>query len=541
MRAHHSWIKIVSWVTLLILANVTKVIAAPPEIEWTASYNGPASYWESIRDAAVHEGSLHVVGFATFEFLKRGYVTVKYAPDGSEAWYRIYEGIDGPNQSSEASSIAVDDAGNVYVTGYSMTGNDPIFADLATLKYSPEGELLWEHRYRGSGGNAQPLAIALDGSSLYVAGATWINDGFDVLLLKYDLDGNLLWSRTPGRPGVAMDAAYCMALDENGNIVLGGYTTPPMSDVDVYVLKYSPEGSLRWEWTLPGYANVEEVWDLTVDGDGNTYALAQYAPPGSHTSLLTVKLSESGSLLWYSIFSGESTGDYAAGIELAPNGNVFVAGAAWENGSQNAMTLLKYTPSGQLLWSRRERAGYFSAECNDLVVDAAGAAYMTGVAFNENGREDYLTAKYNGSGNPVWTAAWDAPEGRSDFGYLVRVGADQRVYVAGDAWRDFDNYYDITSVVYRQSDPAAIPGTTPELASEMTLEPNPVRAGKFVTFRSNETGPVELFGMDGRRILTLDEVGVPGSGGALHFRAPTAGVYMLRAGDRTRKLVVIAN
>ena len=62
-----------------------------------------------------------------------------------------------------------------------------------------------------------------------------------------------------------------------------------------------------------------------------------------------------------------------------------------------------------------------------------------------------------------------------------------------------------------------------------------------MTFRSNETGPVELFGMDGRRILTLDEVGVPGSGGALHFRAPTAGVYMLRAGDRTRKLVVIAN
>jgi hypothetical protein len=174
-------------------------------------------------------------------------------------------------------------------------------------------------------------------------------------------------------------------------------------------------------------------------------------------------------------------------------------------------------------------------------VDAAGAAYMTGVAFNENGREDYLTAKYDGAGNPVWTAAWDAPEGRSDYGYLVRIGTDQRVYVVGDAWRDFDNYYDITSVVYRQSDPAATPETIPELVSELTLEPNPVRAGKLVTFRSNETGPVGLFGMDGRHVLELQEAGVPGTHGELHFRAPSAGVYMLRAGDRTRKLVVVAN
>jgi hypothetical protein len=254
-----------------------------------------------------------------------------------------------------------------------------------------------------------------------------------------------------------------------------------------------------------------------------------------------VKLSASGSLLWYSIFSGESTGDYAAGIELAPDGNVFVAGAAWENGSQNAMTLLKYTPSGQLLWSRRERAGYFTAECNDLAVDAEGAAYMTGVAFNENGREDFLTAKYDGSGNPVWTAAWNAPEGRSDYGYLVRVGTDHRVYVVGDAWRNFDNYYDITSVVYRQSEPAAIPGTNTDIASGFTLEPNPVHAGKLVTFRSNETGPVQLFGMDGRRVFMVDKLGAHGTDGMLHFRAPSAGVYMLRAGERTGKLVVVGN
>jgi hypothetical protein len=107
----------------------------------------------------------------------------------------------------------------------------------------------------------------------------------------------------------------------------------------------------------------------------------------------------------------QSTGDYGAGVELSPDGGVFTAGAAWENGSQNGMTLIKYTADGKRLWSHSERGGYFSAECNDLAVDAEGAAYLAGVAFNENNQEDYLTAKVDGSGNLIWTAAWSAPEG----------------------------------------------------------------------------------------------------------------------------------
>src|SRR5688572_795113 len=270
--------------------------------------------------------------------MTKGYITVKYAPDGTEAWSRIYEGfVSHANESDRASAVAVDASGNVYVTGYSaeyaIEAFEVIYLDAVTLKYSPEGELLWERRHRGSGGNVQPSAIVLDSAGFaYVTGATWGNGGFDVLLLKYDLEGNLLWSRNGGRPGAWWDNAFAMALDPDGNIVLGGYTQP--GDLDVYVLKYGPDGSLLWEWTLDGASNVEEVIDLTVDGEGNTYALAQYAPPlGRHLSLLTVKLDPTGALLWSDVYSGQSTGDYAAGIALAPDGSVFTAGAAWENGS----------------------------------------------------------------------------------------------------------------------------------------------------------------------------------------------------------------
>lgn len=515
---------------------------ALPAMDWTASYNGPGSELEAVHGVTLRDGCLYVVGATTVSIQGTGYITVKYASDGTEAWSRTYEGfVGGTNQSDVAKAVAVDAAGNVYVTGYSAeypTPGSQIYVDAVTLKYGPDGDLLWERRHRGSGGNVQPAAVVVDPAGfLYVTGASWIEGDFDVFLLKYDLAGTLLWSRGRGHP-IGWDAATSMSLDGDGNIVLGGYTQP--GDVDVYVLSYGRDGSLRWEWSLYGRADVEQVIDVAVDAEGNTYAMGEYAPAWAHTSLLTVKLDRSGTLLWSDVYSGQSTGDYGAGIELSPDGGVFTAGAAWENGSQNGMTLIKYSADGRRLWGRSERGGYYSAECNDLAVDAEGAAYMTGFGFDQNEDMQYLTAKYDGSGNRIWTASWAAPEGRTDIAYHVRVGADQRVYVVGDAWRDFARYFDITSVVYRQSGVVAVTPTGPDVGSRL-LGPNPVMAGTAVTLLSLGNEPIELFGIDGRRVLRPPGVEAAREG-TLRFTAPSSpGVYLVRAGKRSEKLVVLGH
>jgi hypothetical protein len=521
--------------------------AAQPTIDWVAAYNGPGSYWDSVNDAMVRDGSLYVVGFATFnEIQTRGYVTIKYAPDGSEAWSRIYEGIPGPNQSNEASAVALDASANVYVTGYSMhsTSTDSVFVDAATLKYSPAGDLLWERRFASPGGNVQPTAMTVDPAGfLYLAGATWINGGFDVFLLKYDLDGNLLWSKTHGQPGVRWDSAFSMALDPAGNIILGGYTQLGLlTDVDVYVLSFAPNGSFRWEWTQLGTSDVEQVNDLTVDANGNTYAIAEYAPPGHFNSILTVKLNPSGALVWSDIYFGQSTGDYARGIELSPDGNIYSAGSAWENGSQNALTLIKYTPNGTRLWVRSERGGWFSALTYDLAVDPVGAAYVTGLAFNSSDDFQYLTAKFEGTGNLAWTEAWVSPLGRNDTGYQVRVGTDQRVYVVGNSWQGFHPYFDITSVVYTQNDATGIVAEQGSNAGTMSIRPNPSRDQVTLELSLPCPGDVSLSIYDaaGRLVRQLEN-GKAGSGthsllwdGRSERGVPVApGVYLVRLESST--------
>src|SRR3990170_5849355 len=81
------------------------------------------------------------------------------------AWVRRYN---SPfNGSDIATALAVDDSGNVYVTGYvekvgggSVTG---ITTDYATVKYAPNGDLLWARLYNGSGNLwDEAYAIAVD-------------------------------------------------------------------------------------------------------------------------------------------------------------------------------------------------------------------------------------------------------------------------------------------------------------------------------------------------------------------------------------------
>ena len=76
------------------------------------------------------------------------YATLKYDASGNLLWEKRYNG-DREMVMIAATAIAVDAAGNVYVTGESR-GNGSV-DDYATLKYDPSGNLLWEKRYNGPG------------------------------------------------------------------------------------------------------------------------------------------------------------------------------------------------------------------------------------------------------------------------------------------------------------------------------------------------------------------------------------------------------
>ena len=135
---------------------------------WVRAYTGIFDD-EAVAIAVDRSGNVYVTGFSSIPDYS-GYVTIKYNARGQEVWTATYA---GPNSINFATAIAVDNSGNVYVTGESGTfdsGND----DYATIKYDSAGEEQWVARYDGPAtGNDGATAIAVDDSGdVYVTGSS---------------------------------------------------------------------------------------------------------------------------------------------------------------------------------------------------------------------------------------------------------------------------------------------------------------------------------------------------------------------------------
>jgi hypothetical protein len=157
---------------------------------WTNRYNGPGNYIDGASAlAADGNGNVLVTGVSYGTGGSYDYATIKYSNAGLPLWTNRYNGP--ANGDDEAVSVAVDAAGNVVVTGYSV-GNASGY-DYATIAYSSAGLPLWTNRYNGpaNGGDLpqtkQSLALGPDGS-VYVTGASdaGVNGtAFDFATVKY--------------------------------------------------------------------------------------------------------------------------------------------------------------------------------------------------------------------------------------------------------------------------------------------------------------------------------------------------------------------
>ncbi|MCK4785855.1 MAG: SBBP repeat-containing protein, partial [Desulfobacteraceae bacterium] len=182
------------------------------------------------------------------------YLTLKYNSTGS-LQYEVRD--DGPGfGNDEPTAIIVDEAGNnVYVTG--LTTGGTLGADYYTVKYDAELNPLWGETYNGPGdGDDVPSAIAVDSLGyVYVTGKSLLrvvngDDNFDFATVRYDTDGNPEWN-TSGDGAVRFDGgggndeAIAIAVDGT-DIYVAGFITTSTTEEDYFVINYDDNGSIIW-------------------------------------------------------------------------------------------------------------------------------------------------------------------------------------------------------------------------------------------------------------------------------------------------------
>ena len=211
--------------------------------QWSKVYNGPANIRDNATALAVDgSGNAYVTGFSYWTGQYYNYVTIKYASNGDSLGAASY---DGPLHNSDyPTDIAVDNSGNVYVTGYSVQAVAPsMIYDYATVKYNSLLNQQWIQRYNGPGnGDDKATAIAVDNlGNVYVTGfsmGTLLN--YDYLTIKYTTAGVVDTTLRQNGNANMNDYATDVAIGPNYTIFVTGAANFTGSGLDYYTLRYSP-------------------------------------------------------------------------------------------------------------------------------------------------------------------------------------------------------------------------------------------------------------------------------------------------------------
>jgi pimeloyl-ACP methyl ester carboxylesterase len=284
----------------------------------------------------------------------------------------------GGNSSEGAFSIAVDAAGNAYVTGDTQSTNFPTLnayqgshasdannPDVFVTKLMSNGALGYS-TYLGGGDSDIGWSIAVDATSnAYVTGDTLStnfptanafqvhkNGGMDVFLTKLTAGGGLSYSTYLG--GNSDDIGKGIAIDSASNLYLTGQTfstnfpttLKPYQEAhaidngrsDVFVTKLTASGSLSYSTYLGGNMT-DSGAGIAVDPGGNAYVTGSTEstdfPPldafqsthvSGFTSAFVAKLTATGGLS-YSTYLGGNSNDQGLGIGVDSVGNAYVTGS----------------------------------------------------------------------------------------------------------------------------------------------------------------------------------------------------------------------
>ncbi len=334
----------------------------------------------------------------------------RYDSAGNQLWIRQF----GTSSYEEATGVAPDGLGGVYVSGYayhhtagSYEGS-PAVAWLA--RYDGAGNQLWYNQFLGTG--YAPAVVPDGAGGAFVSGTLyWTNFGLpNAWLSRYDGAGNLLWIRW--FQTTSLDYASTVAQDGAGGVYISGKTSgnlggPNAGETDAWLARVDGAGNQLWIKQF-GTSGDDAVENSAPDGSGGVYISGGTkgslgGPNAGFDDAWLARYDSAGIQLWIRQL-GTSNSDFAACAAPDGSGGVFVGGeTAGSLGGQHAGSwdawLARYDGAGNQLWiGQLGTAGEDTARA--VATNGAGGAFLGGSTQGSLGGP-------NAGGFDVWLARYD--------------------------------------------------------------------------------------------------------------------------------------
>jgi FG-GAP-like repeat/Divergent InlB B-repeat domain len=305
-------------------------------------------------------------------------------------------------------ALAVDAAGDVYVTGTSIYSNSAQPGRTAKLSGATGGEL-WAVDYAATNGMKQGRAIVLTATGDVVVSGFGDAPFFrsKTIIAKHSsATGAILWDRSLSAIGVPDAAEYAdLASDSAGNIFVASTLADESGENArrFRLTKYASDGTQTWVSLDPLISGEGGANAVTIDANGDaivTGYLRKSDPDGGSQDMVTAKFSSaSGAVLWKKSFvdPGVSKTALGTGVIVTTNGDALAVGVAGALYSSSHTRILRHSGSnGDVLWNVVEstidskgKAQFSKADVNGnlLVVGTDGTGMRSAKYDGANGQE----------------------------------------------------------------------------------------------------------------------------------------------------------
>ncbi|MCS6904366.1 MAG: SBBP repeat-containing protein [Bacteroidia bacterium] len=288
---------------------------------------------------------------------------IQFNSDGTPLWATYY----GGSANDRAFGVDVDNNNNIYFTGQTASSNFPGASsynggdDIFAVKLNNNGQLVWATLFGGATDDVA-YEIAIDNANnLIVTGYTtgpefpafggafqntFAGGETDAIVVKFNENGVPLWATFYG--GSSKDIATSLDIDSNNNIYFVGYTLSenfPTQNAfqnsnngehDCFAVRLSALGQRQWATYIGGSSN-DEARAISVDPNNNVIIVGWsnstdfnvtggfQTTYGGNDDAIIIKLNSNGTRLW-ATYAGGSSSDKAYAVTTDEVGGIYLTG-----------------------------------------------------------------------------------------------------------------------------------------------------------------------------------------------------------------------